>query len=384
MRYFDYNATAPLSDAAREAWLDAQDACWANPSSPTRAAAQARNLLAACRARLAAIFEVDPKQIVFTSGATEGNNAVIRQGARQAANSAIALSAIEHPSVREPAFQLFGQGRVRPVGVDRHGVLDLEALDKLCAEQKERLALVSVLAANNETGVLQPWAEAIEICRRHRIRFHCDAVQWIGKLPVKGLRDADFVTASGHKFGAPKGVGFIVLSAAQAGFLAQIGGGQENGYRAGTEDVAGIAALVAALEERLHPAGRPSTDSRNAFAETMRSQGAIVLGEAVSRLPNTVALLMPRFDRMRWITRLDRLGFAIGSGSACATGKEGPSATLTAMGVDAEQANRALRVSAGPDASPGDWQALADAFSEVASQLEDDAGEERLTTVIDI
>src|SRR5690606_15046127 len=162
---------------------------------------------------------------VFTSGATEGNNAVLSWAARHpAGRPGVAISAIEHPSVREPAADSFGPEQVARLPVDTQGVLDLESLASLLRLRPP--ALVSVLAANNETGVLQPWRDAVRLCREAGVTFHCDAVQWIGKLPLQGLAEADFLTASGHKFGAPKGVGFIVVGQDQAGFKAQIGGGQ--------------------------------------------------------------------------------------------------------------------------------------------------------------
>lgn len=382
MRYFDYNATTPLAPAAREAWLAAQDEFWANPSGPYRASARARNFLERQRARIADFFEVEPARVVFTSGATEGNNAVLRWAAEVAetSQSRIAISAIEHPCVREAAKRIAGEGVVT-LPVDGDGVVEIAALDPLFSDNPP--ALVSVLAASNETGVLQPWQAVAARCRRGGVRFHCDAVQWIGKLPLQDLANVDFVTASGHKFGGPKGVGFVLLGPARSGFCGQVGGGQEDGHRAGTEDLAGIAAMVAALEARLamEPA---SHEARDAFIAAMKERGAIILGERAKRLPNSVALIMPRFDRTRWIHRLDRLGFAIGSGSACSTGKEGPSAVLTAMGVSPDAAQRALRISGGPDAAREDWEALTRAFAEAEADLERDEGEDRLTTVIQI
>lgn len=382
MHYFDHNATAPLSPAARQAWLEAQDAFWANPSSPYRPAARARNFLEDQRARLAGFFGIHPERVVFTSGATEASNAIFGW-VRETASSdrpAVAISAVEHPCVREAAKRFFGGG-VRTLPVSGDGVLELARVDEVLSA--ETPALVSVLAASNETGVLQPWREVAERARRVGVRSHTDAVQWIGKLPLDGLTGFDFVSASGHKFGGPKGVGFILLGPEQSGFRGQLGGGQENDHRSGTEDLAGIAAMVAALGERLSNLS-PDCAARDAFVSRLKQQGAGILGEATGRLPNTVALLMPRFESIRWITRLDRLGFAIGSGSACSTGKEGPSPVLRAMGVSPEEAQRALRISAGPGTPASGWQALANAFSQAESALERDEGEDRLTSVIEI
>lgn len=380
MHYFDHNATAPLSPKAREAWLVAQDTFWANPSSPSRLAARARNQLENCRRRVADLFAVEPDRIVFTSGATEGNNALFMAMAAGSQPGCVAISAIEHPSVREPAARWFGD-RVRTLPVHVSGVCELAGLEALLRD--EHPEIVSLLAASNETGVHQPWQEAAERCRRAGVAYHCDAVQWIGKEPLDGLNKVALMTASAHKFGGPKGVGFLVIGEAQAGLKAQVGGGQEQGLRSGTENVAGISAMVVALEERLS-GFKPSTEGRDRFAGAMEALEARILGKAAPRLANTVALVMPRFDRMRWIARLERRGFVIGSGSACATGKEGLSATLAAMGISADEAKRTLRVSSGPDTSVEDWTALADAFVAVQAELERDEGEERLVNVIDI
>jgi len=380
LHYFDYNATAPLSPKAREAWLAAQDAFWANPSSPTRLAARARNELESCRVRIAEQFGVRPERIVFTSGATEGNNAVFTALASGSVRSRAAISAIEHPSVREPAARWYGDA-VMSIPVNAAGVCDLADIERMLS--RERPEIVSILAASNETGVFQPWHEAAELCHRAGVAYHCDAVQWVGKQPLGGLEKAALVTASAHKFGGPKGVGFLLIGEAQSGLKAQVGGGQEHGLRSGTENLAGIAAMVVALEERVS-LPIPSNAGRDHFATAMQALGARILGEAAPRLPNTVAMIMPRFDRMRWIARLERLGFVIGSGSACATGKEGPSATLAAMGISADEAKRSLRVSGGPDTPLDVWIALADAFAAVKNDLESDEGDERLVNVIDI
>ncbi|MDP0500000.1 MAG: aminotransferase class V-fold PLP-dependent enzyme [Verrucomicrobiota bacterium JB022] len=361
MAYFDYNATTPLSPAAREAWLAAS---WYNPSSPYRAAARARNALEAARAELAELLQAEPEDIVFTSGATEANNAAFRHFARHyGAEAKVAVSAIEHPCVIDSAHGWFPE-RVIELSVKRSGVVDLEAVRTVLAQ---RPVLLSVMAGNNETGVEQPWPELRELARAQGIPFHCDAAQWIGKRPLDGLGACDLLTGSAHKFGGPKGVGFLKLSPALGGLKAQYGGAQEHDHRGGTEATASIFAMVAALKERVAALAEADTAALAAARDQMvvRVREVLdvqVVGEQAPRFWNTVMLLLPRHGSARWIAQLDRRGFEVSSGSACATGKPGVSHVLTAMGVDRSHAERAIRISGGLDTTPADWQALAEAI----------------------
>lgn len=380
MPYFDANATTPLAPTARDAWLEVSEEDWANPSSPTRAAARARVRLEDNRQAWAAAFAVRPEQVVFTAGATEANNAVFAHLAQQAgAGARVLLSAVEHPCVLEPAEHWF-PGRIERLAVDRGGRLDLNALRARLAAGP--CAAVAVMAANNETGVLQPVAEVAEACRGHGAAFVCDAAQWAGKLPLDGLPRADYLTLSGHKFGGPRGVGVLVLGEAAAGFRGRRGGPQEHDHHAGTEDLAGIAALTAAFRAQ-PPEGWPSA-GRDAFVASLAETAYEALGAVHPRLPNTVSLLLPRHRASRWIARLDRRGWAVSSGSACSTGKEGPSHVLAAMGLEAEAAHRVLRLSSLPEASVDDWLGLRAALDAVLRELDEDEGKERLTTVVEI
>jgi cysteine desulfurase len=382
--YFDANATAPLLASAREAWLAAQDAFWANPSGPTAASARARNFLAQQREIVAQLFNVDPAQVVFTSGASEANNAVCRGMARKRSGSRGAAnwvrSPFEHPSVVE-AFAADLTVETLVFEGTAEGLVDLAAAERLLSTQP--VGLVSILTASNETGVIQPFAEIAELARASGARVHLDAVQWVGRKPLEELRNYDFLVISGHKFGGPKGVGCLILGTEMSDFRLSAGGGQERGRRAGTEDLAGIAAMVAALQEA---AASPSAAfaGRDRLIDDLERLGARVLGRDIERLPQTIAAVMPRFDRTRWISRLDRRGFAIGAGAACSTGKEGSSATLRAMGLSEEEAARTVRISGLRDASPGDWKALGQAFASVLAELDEDADGDRFATVIEI
>lgn len=360
MRYFDHNATAPLSPSARAAWLEAVERFPANPSSPHRLGARAEAALNEARAVAAERLGCLPFDLVWTSGATEAANAVFHHAARTGDGEAW-VSAIEHPCVLAAARRWFGP-RVRLLPVTPAGVLDLDQLaDSL---RRGRPALVAVMAANNETGVLQPWREVLRLCRAHGVPLACDAAQWVGRLPATGLGECDFVIGSGHKFGGPPGVGFLKVPRGFQPLL--VGGPQEGGRRAGTENLPGILALVARWREceRRLAAGEVASRERrrDEFIAALRATlpGVTVLGETAPRLWNTVAALMPPVPdgRRRWVVQLDKLGFAVSTGSACASGKEQPSHVLRAMGVPPEAADRMLRFSAGWETTAEDWAAL--------------------------
>ena len=366
MLYFDHNATSPLLPAAREAWLDAVDRFPGNPSSPHRLGARADAALMQAREKLAGWLGCAADDIVWTSGATESNNAALHHAAQTGAGE-VWISGIEHPCVLAAAARYF-PNRTRLIPVTRDGVVEVAWLAD--ALGKSRPALIGVMAANNETGVLQPWREIAALCREHRVPFFCDAAQWIGKLPAAGLGACAFVSGCAHKFGGPQGVGFLKVP---AGFHPLIvGGPQEDGRRAGTENVAGVLAMIAALDARVAatppsqtvPAAPPPpfptlrADFETALRRALPT--VRVLGENVDRLWNTVSVIMPEVAdcRQRWVVKLDKLGFAVSTGSACASGKEQPSHVLSAMGLASAEAGRVLRFSSGWETRAEDWTAL--------------------------
>lgn len=369
LRYFDHNATTPLSEAAKAAWLSASEAHWLNPSSPYRSAAAVKVRYEAARESLARHFDVSPKRVIFTSGATESNNAVIRYWARSLSSDAcVGINPTEHPSVIEAAKGLLGS-RVVWLPLSKGGVVDMDTLRGRI--ESGTLAAVSVMAANNETGVIQPWQAIANLCTEAQIPYHCDAAQWVGKLPVEGLSACAYVTACGHKFGGPKGVGFMLLPEGVVDFRLLDGGEQEAAHRAGTEDVAGVFAMSAALENsRLGKA-----EARDAFIEQIVQAipGVAMIGAGTDRLWNTVSLSMPRYQNVRWIRALEKAGFLLSAGSACSTGKTSVSEVLLAMGVDAAIAGRVLRISAGAETTAEDWQALADALLVTYKLLNEEA-----------
>ncbi len=371
--YFDCNATTPVSEVARQAWLQASAQHWQNPSSLYRGAGMVGRLLEEERNELADLLGVDEEGLVFTSGATEANNAVMEYAARVGEDDSLAvISAVEHPSVREAARKWFGEDRLRELGVDRKGRVQMAELEKLLSDGG--VTLVSVMAANNETGVIQPWRQVGELCRQQEVAYHCDAAQWIGKEPLTDLDLCDFLSGSAHKFGGPKGMGFLqVADGVEPGFRSLVGGPQQGGMRAGTEDYPGVVAMVAALKERI---GQQTAESaakhlqaRRAFEARVGAEipGVEVVAAEADRLWNTVMLILPLScpTNLKWLIRLDRLGFAVSTGSACSAGRGNPSYVMEAMGLDFDQMCRVLRISGSWNTRDEHWNALADALLEV-------------------
>lgn len=371
--YFDHNATSPLSPAAREAWICASQRHIGNPSSPHRVGARAEVALTLARERAAALFGCSEFDLVWTSGATEANNTLFHSVSRSAPNGEVWVSAIEHPSVIAPARHWFGRN-FRLLPVTREGVLDLnnfiEQIAKRCP------ALVVLMAANNETGVLQPWREVLEICHSHGVRFACDAVQWVGKQISMGLGDCDFLTTSAHKFGGPVGIGLMKVSGTIQPLI--IGGPQEEGRRAGTENIPSALSMVAALSEREEQIREGQTSKRLQWRDEFISDleqalpGIEIIGKQSPRLWNTVSALMPETAdcRRRWVVQLDKLGFAVSTGSACSSGKEAASHVLTAMGYNPSEAGRMLRFSSGWETSKEDWRKLLNGIKEAFAQVQ--------------
>jgi len=372
MIYFDYNATAPVMREAREAWLNVTEKIGGNPSSMHQAGTRASIALADAREKLAAFLGCHPLDLIWTSGATEANNMVTHHFSKTlGTQDEIWISAIEHPCVHDSAKYYFGK-RARLIPVTRDGVVDVDWLTTELADK--RPGLVGVMAANNETGVIQPWREAMAICRQYKVPFFTDAVQWLGKMPAKGLGECDFVSGAGHKFGGPRGIGFLKVPHKSHVTPLLVGGKQEQGRRAGTENVPIILSLLAALETREKQMTRSEHLLRGVWRENFEKQllkilpGALIVGAHLPRLWNTVSAIMPEGGQLRWLTRLDKAGFAVSTGSACTTGKEEPSHVLAAMHFKAAEAHRVLRFSSGWETNESDWDALANALAKIHAE----------------
>ena len=374
MIYFDYNATAPVMREAREAWLDVTEKIGGNPSSMHQAGSRAGVALADAREKLAALLGCHPLDIVWTSGATEANNTVLHHFARTLGmHEQVWVSSLEHPCVVESAQHYFGK-RARFIPATRDGVIDLDWLTAELADT--RPCLVGIMAANNETGVIQPWREATAICHQYKVPFFTDAVQWLGKMPAKGLGECDYVSGAAHKFGGPRGVGFLKVPHRSHITPLLLGGKQEGGRRAGTENVPIIAAMMAALAVREKQMANSLHLLRGVWRDNFEREllravpGATIVGAGQPRLWNTVSALMPEGDRkLLWVVKLDKAGFAVSTGSACTTGKEEPSHVLAAMGFKAAQAVRAVRFSGGWETTEADWDALVKAVAKVHGEM---------------
>ncbi|MCP8940285.1 cysteine desulfurase [Alsobacter sp. SYSU M60028] len=354
--YLDHNATSALRPDARDAMLAALEHA-GNASSVHAEGRAARALIERAREEVAALVGGQARNVVFTSGGTEANVLALTPGLEACGDKRpldrLLTSAVEHPSVLDGAR--FPADRVERLPVDGDGVLDLDALSArlaVLAKAGER-ALVSVQAANNETGVLQPIAAIAGLVHDHGGLLHCDAVQAAGRTDFAMASGADLVTLSAHKIGGPQGVGALVLSpAVTIADRVLRGGGQERGARAGTENVAGIAGFGAAAscarEGRAEEAARLAA-LRDVFEAGLRAVAPDidVFGARVGRLPNTTLFAMPEGTAETALIAFDLAGVAVSSGAACSSGKVRASHVLLAMGVPRERAAAAIRVSLG-------------------------------------
>lgn len=367
--YFDHNATSPLLPEAEIAWKEASSLFWANPSALYGVARQSHLALESKREALGGRWGVRPGQLIFTSGATEGIFSVFAAEAKRSQGKWVAYSVLEHAAVKAAAHRFF-PGKCIELLVDANGVLDLNYMKD--AFHRYSIAMVAVMAASNELGTLQPWQEVCLLAKEHRATSLVDAVQWVGRLPVADLKLADWVVASGHKSGGPKGIGLLKVPEYWTEPLIFEGGGQEHGLRSGTENLPSLLAMLAAwdvLEEQSSAVDVQKT-LRDAFEVKIKKNipGILVLGEGVPRLWNTSALWVPQHLSRRWVQRLDRLGIAVGMGAACSSAGGSASAPKALQLPDAHE-EKLLRISSGHFTRAEDWDYLADSLKIVAEDL---------------
>jgi cysteine desulfurase len=350
--YLDNNATTQLDPAVIEEMLPFLTKYYGNPSSGYGFAATARKAINLARERLAALLGCQATEIIFTSGGTESNNAVINSALQlDLRGKLVVTSSVEHSAVLRPCQDLAKRGcDVTFLGVDRHGNLDLAELE---AAIRPGTALVSIMWANNETGVVFPLEKIAEICREKCVLFHTDAVQATGKIPMR-LRDSpiNFLSLSAHKFHGPKGVGALYVSRGTPLSPLIAGGGQENGRRGGTENVASIVGLGKAADLALKYLGEGKCDvrsMRDRFEKSMLEavSGASINGAGAARLPNTSSLSFERIESSSALLLLARQGICCSAGSACRTGSQEASHVLRAMNPGSDGARRSLRFSFG-------------------------------------
>ena len=373
--YLDWNATAPLRPEAREAMCEALDVA-GNPSSVHAEGRAARHLVEVARERVAALVGALPRNIVFTSGGTEANMLALSPAAGAASEPCrrLMVSAIEHPSVL--AGGRFPGAAVEQVPVTGSGEIDLSALAARLKVAEGR-ALVSLMLANNETGVVQPVSEAAHLVHEAGGILHVDAVQAAGRIPcdIKAL-GADLMTLSGHKIGAPKGVGALIRRDGALPIADPLikGGGQERGARAGTENVPGIAGLGAAAAAALKGLAADAARMiglRDRLEAGLKaaSPDIVIFGADAERLPNTTLMARPGMKAETAVIAFDLDGVAVSSGAACSSGKVQPSHVLAAMGVSPRLAGGAIRASLGPTSTESDVDRMIEAWIRLCGAL---------------
>ncbi|MFZ5625577.1 MAG: cysteine desulfurase family protein [Gemmatimonadota bacterium] len=380
--YLDYAATAPVRPEVLEAMLPFLGPTFGNPSSAHRFGRAARAGLEQARREIAQALGAEPSQVIFTSGGTEADNLAIIGSALAArdrgAPMRVAVSAIEHKAILAAAHAVAHLGgEEEQIAVTSDGLVDLDAVDQALAR---RPACVSVMWVNNEVGTVQPVAEVAERCRAAGVTFHTDGVQAVGKVPVN-LVDLPGVlmTISGHKLGAPKGVGALIVRERKAVDAIIHGGGQQFGIRPGTENVAGAVALgravaLAVKEQEANTAHCAAL--RDRLAERLRAAvpDVVINVERAPRAPHVLSLCVPGADSEALLMHLDLAGVAASSGSACSTGAVEPSHVLTAMGVPRELALGAVRFSVGRETTEAEIDRAAEVFPAVVAKVRQLAG----------
>jgi cysteine desulfurase len=358
--YLDHNATSPLRPEARAAMLAAFE-CAGNPSSVHSEGRAARSLVEDAREKVAAIFEVQPSKVYFTSGGTEAANWLLQPQGEET----LAVSAVEHPCVS--SGHRFAPAGVNAVPVLEDGTIKLDSFEAALTPGR----IAAVQAANNETGVMQPMPEAAHIAHTKGALLICDAVQAVGKLPLGYLKGVDALFFSAHKFGGPKGAGAAIFR--NPNFRPEPlirGGGQERRQRSGTENVPAIAGLAAALEAAV--AEQREFAARTAGWQRKVESGiryiapeAVIFGEGAKRLPNTTSFAIPGKAAETMLIAFDLEGVAVSSGSACASGKVDRSHVLAAMGVSEDLSRAAIRVSTGWTTTDADIERFLTVFSRI-------------------
>lgn len=353
--YLDYNATTPLDPAVREVMLPFLDGTWGNPSSVHHVGRKARALLDEARDRAAKFLGAKPSEIIFTSGGTESNNLAVFGAARllKAKGKHLITSAVEHHAVLH-CFDFLEKNEgfaVTRLPVDGAGRVSPDALKKAI---RPDTVLVSIMAANNEIGTIQPVAELGAICRERGIVFHTDAVQWFGKEPFTNLAqfNADLISVCAHKFHGPKGAGLLWAQSPLHPIPLLFGGGHENERRAGTENLAGIIGLVEAMTQFVKPpvfeSGKPRPLVEKLRFSVEKIDGCIVVSPREHCLANTFSFVVEGADSITLLAGLDVEGICASSGSACSAGSLEPSHVIVAIGK-LKEANSLVRFSLGRD-----------------------------------
>ncbi|TGG80074.1 MAG: cysteine desulfurase [Aphanocapsa feldmannii 288cV] len=354
--YCDGSASAPLHAAVATAMDVAQRQCWGNPSSIHTHGSMAAEAMERARLQVAALVGVSPDWVTFTSGGTEANHLALEGLLADRPAGRLLISAVEHPAMALPARRLGQAGwKLETIPVDGEGLLDLQALE---VQLRQGADLVSVIGGQSEVGTLQPLAAISDICHHHAVPFHSDAVQLAGKVPLAmGRQGPDLLSLSAHKFMGPKGVGALVADPALPLSPRLLGGSQEAGRRAGTQPVPLIVGMGVACAVSLDTASeameRVGQLRDRLLEDCLKRPGMTLTGPRLQRLPHHISLLVgtPQgepLDGRALVRGLNREGFSVSSGSACAAGQSGDSPVLTAMGIPSPWRRSGLRISLGP------------------------------------
>ena len=373
--YLDYNATTPLDPEVKEVMLPFLDGFFGNPSSIHRIGRKVRAQLDDCRERVAKVWKCKASEVVFTSGATESVSLAICGTARllKSKGRHLITSAVEHHAVLHTVEYLVNKEgfELTTLPADAEGRVAPQDLENAI---KDDTILVSVMAANNETGAIQPVAELGAICRQRGVLFHTDAVQWFGKEPFENIHqfNADLVTICGHKFYGPKGSGALFIKSPLLPDPILFGGGHENERRAGTENLPAIAGFVEALE-RFVPTPVFMRSELEPLANRLSSlcelNGINLVCPSAKRLANTVSFTVPSIDSMTLLAALDLDGICASAGSACSAGSLNPSHVLSAMGQSDNEANSLVRFSVGRETTDEEIDQVLTLFPATLDQI---------------
>ena len=369
--YFDHNATTPLDEGVLAEMLPFLRQEYGNASSRHDFGTRARRAVDQARERIAGLVHVQPVQVVFVSGGTEANNLFIRGAAAYLKPSQVVVSAIEHPCVARPAQDLARQGwKLRKLATDAQGRVEIADAELAL---REPTGLVSVMLANNETGVIQPVSKIAAMARERKAWMHTDAVQALGKIALDfEALGVHAMTLSAHKIYGPKGIGALVVDKRLELKPIIHGGGHERGMRSGTENVPAIVGFGAACElasRRMEAVAQRTRDLRDRAESGAIALGARIFGRGAERISNTTYFAFPDIDGETLVIELDKAGFAVASGAACSSTSTEPSATLLAMGVAPEMARGAVRISFGVQNNAAEVDIFLHALGESVSRL---------------
>jgi cysteine desulfurase len=374
--YFDYNATTPLDPQIREAMLPFLDQIWGNPSSIHRLGRQARASLDDAHERAARVLSCKPSEVVFTSGGTESSNLAVFGTARRLRRKGnhLVVSAIEHAAVLQACDYLVRHEgfEVSYLPVDREGLVSPALLE---GTLRPGTILVSIMAANNEIGSIQPVAELGALCQERGICFHTDAVQWFGKAPFRSVDqfNADLVSVCSHKIYGPKGAGALFVKSPLMLDSLLVGGSHENERRAGTENMAAIIGFVEALERFVHqPVFNPATLQplcERLLSSIDQLEGIAFVGSREHRLNNTISFVAPGAESIALLAALDLEGIYASGGSACSAGSLEPSHVVRALGGDERLARSLVRFSLGRDSTAAEVEYVLSVLPGVVRQV---------------